>query len=140
MKIKFIEIQNFRKLQSCKIDFSEKETIFVGANNSGKTTAMDALITFLKTKNFKTQDFTLSNWKKLNEVGGIWVSGNELSDEEKSIKLLDDYLPTLDLWIQVENSELHYVSHIIPTLDWKGGLLGVRLQFEPKDINNLILI
>ena len=51
MKIDFIEIRNFRKLQSCKIDFSEKETIFVGANNSGKTTAMDALIIFLKTKN-----------------------------------------------------------------------------------------
>ncbi|MCC3214814.1 AAA family ATPase [Chryseobacterium sp. X308] len=73
MKIKFVEIQNFRKLQSCKIDFSEKETIFVGANNSGKTTAMDALITFLKIKNFKTQDFTLSNWKKLNDIAGIWL-------------------------------------------------------------------
>ncbi len=138
MKIKFVEIQNFRKLQSCKIDFSEKETIFVGANNSGKTTAMDALITFLKTKNFKTQDFTLSNWKKLNEVTGIWVSGKELSDEEKSVKLLEDYLPTLDLWIHVENSELHYVSHIIPTLDWKGGLLGVRLRYEPKNMDDLI--
>ncbi|MCL1665573.1 AAA family ATPase [Elizabethkingia ursingii] len=138
MKIKFVEIQNFRKLQSCKIDFSEKETIFVGANNSGKTTAMDALITFLKTKKFKTQDFTLSNWKKLNEVAGIWVSNKELNDEEKSVRLLEDYLPTLDLWIHVENSELHYVSHIIPTLDWKGGLLGVRLRYEPKSIDDLI--
>lgn len=138
MKIKFVQIQNFRKLQSCKIDFSEKETIFVGANNSGKTTAMDALIKFLKTKNFKTQDFTLSNWKKLNEVSGNWTSDKELNDEEKSIKLLEDYLPTLDLWIHVENSELHYVSHIIPTLDWKGGLLGVRLRYEPKKMDDLI--
>lgn len=137
MRISTIEIQNFRKLKSCKIDFSEKETIFVGANNSGKTTAMDALMTFLKTKNFRTQDFTLSNWKELNKVGEKWTN-KEVKDEEKSIKLIKDFLPTLDLWLYVENHELHYVSHIIPTLDWKGGLLGVRLRYEPKDINKLI--
>jgi predicted ATP-dependent endonuclease of OLD family len=59
MKIDFIHIQNFRKLKDCRIDFSEKETIFVGANNSGKTTAMDAMIKFLKKNNtFSTRDFT----------------------------------------------------------------------------------
>ena len=43
MKIQSIDIQNFRKLLQCHIDFSEKTTLFVGANNSGKTSAMDAL-------------------------------------------------------------------------------------------------
>ena len=138
MRIHSIYIQNFRKLQSCKIDFSEKETIFVGANNSGKTTAMDALMIFLKTKSFKTQDFTLCHWKSLNEVGENWIKADELKEEDKSVKLLEQYLPILDLWIEVENSELHYVSHIIPTLDWKGGLLGIRLRFEPKDMDELI--
>jgi predicted ATP-dependent endonuclease of OLD family len=138
MKIKSIQIQNFRKLQSCTIDFSETETIFVGANNSGKTTAMDALMIFLKTKSFKPQDFTLSHWKSLNNVGENWIKADELKEEDKSIKLLEEYLPVLDLWIEVENSELHYVSHIIPTLDWKGGLLGIRLRFEPKDMDELI--
>ena len=138
MRIKFVQIQNFRKLQSCRIDFSEKETIFVGANNSGKTTAMDALMIFLEKKNFKTQDFTLSNWKELNKIGETWISETELSEDEKSIKKIEPYLPSLDLWIKVEDSELHYVSHIIPTLDWRGGLLGVRLRFEPKEIEELI--
>ncbi len=138
MKIKFVHIQNFRKLKSCRIDFSEKETIFVGANNSGKTTAMDALITFLERKEFKTQDFTLSNWKELNKIGETWCKGTELSEEDKSIKKLEPYLPFLDLWIEVEDSELHYVSHIIPTLDWNGGLLGVRLRYEPKEVEELI--
>ncbi|MBH1959915.1 MAG: AAA family ATPase [Flavobacteriia bacterium] len=138
MKINSIQIQNFRKLQSCTIDFSEKETIFVGANNSGKTTAMDALMIFLKTKSFKPQDFTLCHWKSLNEIGVKWITADELKEEDKSIKLLEQYLPVLDLWIEVENSELHYVSHIIPTLDWKGGLLGIRLRFEPRDMDVLI--
>ncbi|MEP3388195.1 MAG: ATP-dependent endonuclease [Reichenbachiella sp.] len=138
MRIKFVQIKNFRKLQSCRIDFSEKETIFVGANNSGKTTAMDALLVFLEKKNFNTQDFTLSNWKKLNKIGESWCSDTELAEEGKSIKKLEPFLPSLDLWIEVEDSELHYVSHIIPTLDWSGGLLGVRLRFEPKDNEELI--
>ena len=29
------------------------------------------------------------------------------------------------------------MSHLIPTLDWDGGRLGVRLLFEPKDIEDL---
>lgn len=138
MRINSIQIQNFRKLQSCKIDFSEKETIFVGANNSGKTTAMDALMIFLKTKSFKTQDFTLCNWNNLNAIARNWIKEDEIKEEDKSIKLLEPYLPLLDLWIEVANSEFHYVSNIIPTLDWKGGLLGIRLRFEPKDIDELI--
>jgi predicted ATP-dependent endonuclease of OLD family len=137
MRISTVEIKNFRKLKSCKIDFSEKETIFVGANNSGKTTAMDALMAFLKTKNFRTQDFTLSNWKELNEISEKWTN-DEVKEEDKSIKLIEELLPTLDLWIHVENSELHYVSHIIPSLDWNGGILGLRLRYEPKDMNELI--
>lgn len=138
MKINSIYIRNFRKLLSCKIDFSENETIFVGANNSGKTTAMDALIIFLKTKSFKTQDFTLCHWNNLNEFGENWIKSDELKEEDKSVRLLEQHLPILDLWIEVNNSELHYVSHIIPTLDWKGGLLGVRLRFEPRDMDELI--
>ena len=50
MKISFVEVKNFRKLQSCRIDLSPKSTIFVGANNSGKTSAMFALIKFLKNR------------------------------------------------------------------------------------------
>ena len=53
MKINFVVIQNFRKLKNCRIDFADKQTVLVGANNSGKTSATDALICFLdKVKNF----------------------------------------------------------------------------------------
>lgn len=137
MKINTIKIQNFRKLKSCKIEFSEKETIFVGANNSGKTTAMDALIAFLKTKKFRTQDFTLSNWTKLNNISEKWIDAN-VKDQDKSIKLIENLLPALDIWLNVESNELHYVTHLIPTLDWKGGSLGIRLRYEPIDIDELI--
>nr|VFK44906.1 MAG: AAA ATPase domain-containing protein [Candidatus Kentron sp. SD]VFK49586.1 MAG: AAA ATPase domain-containing protein [Candidatus Kentron sp. SD]VFK80695.1 MAG: AAA ATPase domain-containing protein [Candidatus Kentron sp. SD] len=64
MRITHIDIRNFRKLKACRVEFSGEETIFVGANNSGKTSAMDALMLFLdksRQKNIRVMDFTLSN-------------------------------------------------------------------------------
>ena len=67
MRINHVHIRNFRKLKNCRIDFDENQTIFVGANNSGKTSAMSAIIWFLKGKDrFTTRKFTLTNWIKIN--------------------------------------------------------------------------
>lgn len=138
MIIKFVEIKNFRKLKACRIDFSEKETVFVGSNNSGKTSAMDALIFFLKDeKRLSTRDFTLSNWRELDKIGFEWDNLAAEQMPDFAIEKWQDYLPQLDVWLDVSDKEIHYVSNLIPTLEWKGGLLGVRLRFEPKDIEAL---
>ncbi|PTT03693.1 ATP-dependent endonuclease [Pedobacter sp. HMWF019] len=137
MKIEFVHIQNFRKLKDCRIDFTDNQTLFVGANNSGKTTAMDALILFFKLKTkFTTRDFTLSNWGKLNALGEEWCNAG-LEDLNLNIDQWVSHLPALDVWLRVEERELHYIHHLIPTLEWKGGLLGIRLRYEPLDINEL---
>jgi predicted ATP-dependent endonuclease of OLD family len=47
MLISHLEIANFRKLLSVRIDLAERTTLFVGANNSGKTSAMLAMRRFL---------------------------------------------------------------------------------------------
>lgn len=140
MKISFIDIQNFRKLKSCRVEFDEKETIFVGANNSGKTSAMDALILFLeksRRKSIVTTDFTLSNWVYINKIGDAWVKTNDKVTLNLEIGQWRAYLPAVDVWLNVDEDQIHYVSHLIPTLDWQGGLLGVRLCFEPKNVENL---
>ncbi len=138
MKIDFLHIQNFRKLKDCRIDFSEKETIFVGANNSGKTTAMDAMIKFLKkTNTFSTRDFTLSNWAEINKIGEEWIAETDPTKLDLSLNKWENHLPSIDVWIKVEMNELHYVSSLIPTLDWEGGLLGVRLRYEPNNMEVL---
>lgn len=136
MKISFIEIQNFRKLKSCRVELSEKETVFVGANNSGKTSAMDALMLFLdksRRKNIATTDFTLSNWTNINKIGSAWVGRNVEDTINFSLESWEPLLPSLDVWIEVDDCDIHYVGHLIPNLDWEGGLLGVRLLLRPKD-------
>jgi predicted ATP-dependent endonuclease of OLD family len=137
MNIDCVDIQNFRKLKKCRIDFSNEETVLVGANNSGKTTAMDALIIFLKKKKFSTRDFTLTNWLELNTIGSLWINETELEKIDLTIDKWTYNLPSLDIWLNVEMNEIHHVSHLIPTLDWDGGFLGVRLRFEPNDIEEL---
>ena len=140
MKIACIDFQNFRKLKNCRVGFSEKKIVLVGANNSGKTSAMDALILFLKKsrrKNLSTTDFTLSNWQSINEIAQNWIE----NENSETINLNPDawypFVPSIDVWLSVEDNEVHYVSHIIPTLDWKGGNLGVRLIFEPRNVEDL---
>ena len=63
MKIQSVHIRNYRKLKNCHIDFGEKETVLVGANNSGKTSAISAIVWFLKnTDRFTLKEFTATNW------------------------------------------------------------------------------
>jgi len=140
MHIKFLEIANFRKLLSIRVDLASKTTLFVGANNSGKTSAMLALRRFLSPRRcpFEMHDFTLCHWPTVIGIGKSWV---EARDKEEVVDLVIDpwvsALPTLDLWLHVEPGEMHHVRDLIPTLDWEGGSLGVRLRYEPKDLKLL---
>lgn len=139
MKISHIDIQNFRKLKTCRVELADKSTIFVGANNSGKTSAMDALIMFLKKskrREISTTDITLSNWAGINKIASDWVtnaSAEPPKPSDLSLNAWRPFLPAIDVWLNVDELQIHYVSHILPTLDWDGGLLGVRLILEPKE-------
>jgi predicted ATP-dependent endonuclease of OLD family len=144
MRIAEIKIRNFRKLKEVTIQLQNNTTIFIGANNSGKTSAMVAIRYFLADhKNFSIYDFTLSNHAKIKEIGTKLENESQTEVEagaliEPKCDLLPwkDILPSLDLWFDVNDDDIHYVSHILPTLDWTGGNIGIRLQFEPRDIVN----
>ncbi|WP_018076531.1 AAA family ATPase [Thiobacillus denitrificans] len=139
MHIAHVEIANFRKLYSVRIDLTDKTTLFVGANNSGKTSAIQALRRFLvkKGKGFRTQDFTLAHWSAIDEIGKTWEAATEDNPVELDPNLWTPFLPMLDIWLKVENNEIHHVSELLPSLDWAGGLLGVRLCLRPKDLEGL---
>jgi len=118
------------------IDFDREQTLFVGANNSGKTSAMLALRYFLIERTaFSYRDVSVGNWHAINQLGETW---ERLCDDEdvKADDLLT-LLPAIDVWLQVGDSEIHHVAHLLPTLDWTGGSLGVRMRLEPKDTRRL---
>ena len=132
MHIQHIEIGNFRKLQAVRVDFAEQTTVFVGANNSGKTSAMVALRHFLVDRtDFSINDITLSHWAKLDAMAIAWEAS--IPGEEGADFNWGEALPHLDVWLNVPTEDLHYVQKILPTLDWAGAHIGVRLRYEPKD-------
>ena len=127
MDIAFVEVKNFRKLQSCRIELSKESTIFVGANNSGKTSAMLALIKFLKNRQLLLDDFTISNLPQIAAIGASYAD-----ESNTSVPTISDWsavLPSLDVWLNVDETEVRYIANIIPTLSWNGGKIGIRLIF-----------
>lgn len=135
MRIAFIEISNFRKLKSVRIDLSPNSTVFVGANNSGKTSTMYALVKFLKKRQLVLDDFTISNLSRIYDLGNKYLEyDNQRIPDIDEWKLI---CPFMDVWLDVREDELRYVADLIPTLSWRSGLLGIRLAFEPKDIDVL---
>jgi predicted ATP-dependent endonuclease of OLD family len=135
LHIDFIEVANFRKLLAVRVDIARTSTVFVGANNSGKSSAMVALRRFLVDHgNFSINDFTLCHWEQLDAIGKAWeeeTEGTEAPDFDWGA-----VVPFLDVWLHVPEKQLHFAQKILPTLDWDGSALGVRLRYEPSSIED----
>lgn len=139
MNIQSVHIRNFRKLKNCHIDFGEKETVFVGANNSGKTSAISAIVWFLKTnEKFTLKEFTATNWEKIDNLGDQWLAKDPVDEALLNSHKWDSIVPSMDIWINVADGEQYRVNHLIPSLSkWDGKKVGVRGQYAPKDITKL---
>lgn len=149
MRIKCIEIANFRKLASVRIDLSDQTTLLVGANNSGKTSAMNALKQFLGNNEFKLSDFTLFHLPRIREIGAGWESAAEPTKRGKeppaapiegihTLAEWSSFLPLLDLWIEAPAHEMYRAPELLPLLDDYCGGVGVRLRLEPRQIPTLV--
>ncbi|WP_445178573.1 AAA family ATPase [Pseudomonas sp. McL0111] len=140
IKLRFIELCQFRRLGKVQVDIDQSTTILVGANNSGKTSILAALRHFLADGSpFGAFDISLSQWPKLRELGKAWesltedpstVDGSE-DQWDKQLQILLGAMPTLDLWFDAEAGMYHYVAPFLSKLSWKGGAVGVRLKLEP---------
>jgi len=120
---------------------SFKETILAGANNSGKTSAMDSMILFLKKSrrnDIVTTDFTLSNWSHINQIGMRWASPEDDNTADLTLGQWLPYLPSIDIWLDANDADIPHIIHLLPILGWTpDNQLGVRLVFAPKNVEKL---
>jgi hypothetical protein len=133
IKLRFLELCQFRRLGKVQLDIDRKTTILVGANNSGKTSVLVALRHFLADgAPFGAFDISFSQWPKLRALGKSWealtedpttVAGAEDSWKEQLQTLLAA-MPTLDLWFDAEAGMYHYVAPFLSRFSWKGGAVG----------------
>ena len=99
---------------------------------------MDALGKFLADRSFTFNDITISKRSDINQIGDRWIQ--EGCEEPVDLAEWESFVSKMDIWLDVSRNEIHYVAGIIPTLKWRGGKLGVRLAFLPKDISKLFSV
>jgi predicted ATP-dependent endonuclease of OLD family len=132
MKINCVRIQNFRRLKNVLIDFESDISIFVGANNSGKTSASYAIDMFVNGQKdkFSIYDFTATCWEEINKIG---------DDPQKSIETGTE-LPAigLDLWFDFVANDVHRIMDLLPELEWEGKIVGLRIQYQPKSTVDIL--
>lgn len=127
MHIETLRLKNFRRLKDVRVDLASDLSIFVGANNSGKTSASHALQLFTAASRdrFSIHDFSVDCWEAIDAFG----DGTEGAA-----------LPTisLDIWFNVGAGDLHRVVDLLPSLAWQGNLVGIRVEFAATDPDVLL--
>lgn len=139
MKITSFALKNYRRLADVTLVLDDKTTVLVGANNSGKTSCIGALHTFLKSPdNLKVRDISKRNWKGIQNLGEQVELKFPTSEKLKELSdALVNLLPSLDIEIKADASEAYKVRDILPDLEWSGGALAVRITYEATDLGKL---
>ncbi|BBL73699.1 ATP-dependent nuclease [Methylomagnum ishizawai] len=124
-------LKNYRRLRDVYIELAKDISIFVGSNNSGKTSATHAIQAFLSGSKdrFSLFDFSSHVWKLLNAIGE--------NTQENDVDVL---LPsiTLDLWFKVSESDLGLVLPILPSTAWQTTEVGIRVEFGASNSLELL--
>ncbi|MBB1606114.1 ATP-dependent endonuclease [Pseudomonas sp. UME83] len=125
MHVHSLTFKNFRRLKAARIDFANDLTIFVGANNSGKTSATHAIELFLSggKEKFTVHDF----------CAGCWADFESFSAEDAADAKVKFPAISLDVWISVDADNLYRVVELLPRAAWEGSLVGLRIEFAAKD-------
>lgn len=133
MQLHAYRLRNYRRLRDVLIELDKDISIFVGANNSGKTSAAQGLDTLVSgnKKRFSLFDFSAPLWKEIDAIGEPPGEGEH---ELKTLPVI-----SLDLWFKVEAQDLVLAMPLLPSTDWAGSHVGMRVTFEPRNPQELIL-
>lgn len=123
MRLDRYYLRNFRRLENVEICLNEGQTIFVGPNNSGKTSATTAFRLFVsQTKDFSIHDFSSALIKKIDSLKGEDIPSIEM-----------------DLWFSISpDIEYGRVAHLLPNLAEEHLEVGLRLEFSVDDATTLL--
>lgn len=132
MKLQAYRLQNYRRLRDVVIELDDEISIFVGANNSGKTSAVQGLYSMLRGegKKFELFDFSAALWAEIDAIG------RTPPGDEDAPKQLPSIL--LDLWFRVGEDDLATAMSLLPSTEWDGKCVGIRVAFEPQDAHALV--
>lgn len=133
MHLHSYRLRNFRRLKDAHIELADDISIFVGSNNSGKTSATQAIHAFVTggKDRFSLYDFSSSCWKSFDEAGDINLAEPVL--DGPSLPSIE-----LDLWFEVAEADLYLVIPLLPSTAWEGTKVGIRVSLTARNSSNLI--
>lgn len=125
MRLSGVVIRNFRRLENVQIDIEERESIFVGPNNSGKTSATAIFRCFLGGRDFKIHDFSVA---RMADFDAFVTTG----DAGRLPKI------SLDMWFNIDPESIAFgtVFTLLPKLS-DFTRVGIRLSYEVEDAKKL---
>ncbi len=124
-------LKNYRRTRDVLIELASDISIFVGANNSGKTSATQAIQMFFSGSKdrFSLFDFSSHTWKQFDELGNM----PEDADPPAEVPSI-----SLDLWFEVTAADLYLVIALLPSTRWQGTQVGLRIELCAKNSVELL--
>jgi energy-coupling factor transporter ATP-binding protein EcfA2 len=131
MRIKGVEIENFRLLRDVAVGLEERTTLIVGRNNSGKTSIAELFRRLLgeKSPSFRIEDFSLGCHECFWIAFEAFRAGQSAPDV---IALLPSIKVAIDIAYDVDSPDLGPLSDCIVDLDPNCTDARLILTFGPR--------
>ncbi|WP_343728340.1 ATP-dependent endonuclease [Duganella sp.] len=124
MKVSQVSLRNFRRLEDVQFSLEDDHTVFVGPNNSGKTSAVSAFrLFFERGSEFTINDFTVACIGKFDRYGD-------------DATMMPDSLPAIemDIWLSINpDVEFGRVFSLLPDVSNDFDKVGIRLRYCVQD-------
>lgn len=132
MKVKKVAIRNFRRLRDVSFSLHDKETVFVGPNNSGKTSAANVFRRFFApAPKFSIHDFSIELLKEFDQ----WAidRANTVHDQHPLPEI------GLDVWFTIDPENVPYakLGDVITSLAGDVTEIGIGCRYKVHDVENL---
>lgn len=126
MNVSRVILKNFRRLQDVAFSLEPDITLFVGPNNSGKTSATAAFRLFFKRAEFSLSDFNVSCIRALNDFG------EGTTQDVPKIEL--------DMWFTIDPKRIEFgrAFSLLPDVTIEHDTVGMRLSFEASDTEGML--
>ncbi len=131
MRIKGVEIENFRLLRGVAVGLEDRTTLIVGRNNSGKTSIAELFRRLLgeKAPSFRLEDFSLGCHERFWAAFEAFRAGGTAPDV---IALLPSIKVTIDITYDVNAPDLGPLSECIVDLDPNCSEARLILTYGPR--------
>ncbi len=130
MRLSSVRLVNFRRFKDVCIEVGERETLFAGPNNSGKTSVISGFKVFVSGQDFKIYDFNVYSMDGFSEA---YAKRDVALIPESYIEL------GFDLNCEEDGGRVFGLLTRIPVPDNRGVIrVGLRISLEVKNFDKLV--